>query len=158
MGSTVSIALTLLALALLLGLALCGLVAVLLTALAALTGGIAGEARARCDYAADRDAILAAGRAIFEELGAREIEVEQRLGVLRGRRGPSVLSWGEDLTLRVAGEADASGRRRVVIESRSAAPGTRIDWGRNRRNAARIQGALDAALHHPGGSLRDSRP
>ena len=158
MGSTASSALTLLALALLLGLALSGLAAVLLTAVAALTGGIAGEARARRDYATDRNAILAAGRAIFEELGAREIEVEQRLGVLRGRRGPTLLSWGEDLTLRVAGEADASGRRRVLIESRSAAPGTRVDWGRNRRNTARITAALDAALHHPGGSLRDGRP
>ena len=146
MGSTVSIALTLLALALLAALALSGLVAVLLTAVAALTGGIAGEARARCDYTADRDAILAAGRAIFEELGAREIEVEEQLGVVRGRRGSTLLSWGEDLALRVAGETDASGRRRVLIESRSAAPGTRIDWGRNRRNVDRIHAALDAAL------------
>ena len=146
MGSTVSIALTLLALALLAALALSGLVAVLLTAVAALTGGIAGEARARCDYAADRDAILAAGRAIFEELEARQIEVEEQLGVVRGRRGPTLLSWGEDLTVRVAGEYDASGRRRVLIESRSAAPGTRIDWGRNRRNVDRIHAALDAAL------------
>ncbi len=156
MGSTVSIALTLLALALLAALALSGLVAVILTAVAALMGGIAGEARARCDYAADRDAILAAGRTIFEELGAREIEVEQRLGVLRGRRGSTLLSWGEDLTLRVAGEADASGRRRVLIESRSAAPGTRIDWGRNRRNVDRIRAALDAALAHRAGHTRNA--
>src|SRR5919202_1633223 len=71
MGSTASITLTLFALALLLGLALSGLAAVLLTAVAALTGGIAGEARTRRDYAADRDAILAAGRAIFGGPGAR---------------------------------------------------------------------------------------
>ena len=156
MGSTVSIALTLLALALLAALALSGLVAVILTTVAALTGGIAGEARARCDYAADRDAILAAGRAIFEELGAREIEVEEQLGVVRGRRGPTLLSWGEDLTLRVAGKADAAGRCRVLIESRSAAPGTRIDWGRNRRNVDRIRAALDAALAHREGHARNA--
>ena len=146
MDSTASVALTFLALALLAALVVSLLVAVLLTAVAALTGGIGGHARASGEFAADRDAILAAGRTILEQLEVQGIAIDERLGTLTGRRGSSLLSWGEELTLRVAGETDPSGRRRVLIESRSAAPGTRLDWGRNRRNVAHIRAALDAAL------------
>lgn len=51
-------------------------------------------------------------------------------------------SWGEDLTLTVAGAANGS---RITVKSASRLPTQFLDWGKHRKNLNRLQHELETA-------------
>lgn len=67
-----------------------------------------------------------------------------QIGVLRAAVPISIYSWGENVELFVI--EDGPGATHVMVTSQSKVRATLIDWGKNRRNAKRILGALMTRL------------
>lgn len=119
-----------------------GLIAYITSGLTQARGSRASKAES---YRASDQATMRACEAALRALGATGIRQEGPGTVVTGRKGPSLWSSGEVLTVRVA---CPTGGEQCQVEARSssAAPGTTIDWGQNRRNVAAFHACLSREL------------
>lgn len=139
------------AIALLLLLALGGLLAIVLYMTAKLTGTRGNRARHASVYVAGEEALVAACAAALRCSGVASVRRGGPGIVFVGRTRPSLWSSGEELTVRVA-SAGHTGAKQVEVQSQSLMPGTTVDWGRNRRNVTTFHAHLACLLQGvPGG-------
>lgn len=133
------------AVALLVLLALAGTLAIILYTTSSLTGARGNRAARPEVYRGDESTLAAACHRALQSSGASDIAQPGPGIVLVGRKRGSLWSSGEILTVRIAGPLD-DGTCRVAVESRSAVPGTVLDWGQNRRNVAAFHACLAGEL------------
>lgn len=133
------------AIGLLLVAALAGTLAVVAYIVSVVTGARGSRASKAESYRASEPTAMRACEETLRALGATSVGREGPGAVLVGHKGPSLRSSGEVLTVRVA---CLPGGEQCQIEARSssAAPGTTIDWGQNRRNVTAFHAHLGRKL------------
>lgn len=125
--------------------ALAGTLGVLAYIISGLTHARGSRASQAESYRANEQAVMGACEAALRALGVRVVRQEGPGAALTGHKGPSLWSSGEVLAVRVACPP-AGEWYQVEARSSSAAPGTTIDWGQNRRNVAAFHAQLNREL------------
>jgi hypothetical protein len=87
-------------------------------------------------FMTNEDAAWEAAKAGLAASGAKPREEDRAQGWMVWRRGWSMSSWGETITVRFRN--DGEGRVAVHVESRSQMRTTLVDWGRNRKNVRTV--------------------